>query len=122
MIKGTVVQVWVGQFKSKYYEGYVLEDTTESLRIKSGKGKITLSWDEICFVRESFNPSDKTYDNTGTEVIHKGGTYFLGAENKLRNNTIDEDELRPKKVEQKESKNYKLYVVIGCLVALYFFS
>ena len=90
MQKGTVIQVWVGQFNAQYYEGYVLEDANTTLRMKAGGppgkvGKHTFLWSEICFVRMMFDPADKTANNSGEEQIYRGGTYFEGAEHRLRN-------------------------------------
>ena len=125
--------MWVGQFKAQYYEGYVLEDdTTTTLRMKAGGppdkvGKHTLLWSEICYVRMLFDPADKTFDNSGEEQIYRGGMYFEGAENILRNVPVNEEkDAGPAKrvlFQQPDDRStFKLYVAAGVGVLLLLWS
>ena len=84
LTRGSVIEVAVGTFNAVMYSGYVVKDDNVTLIVKTKEGKFPLLWEDITFVRENFDPTDKTYSNIGHEVIHEGGQYFEGAEDRLR--------------------------------------
>ena len=84
LTRGSVIEVAVGTFNAIMYSGYVVKDDDVTLTVKTKEGKFPLLWEDITFVRETFDPTDKTYSNIGHEHIYEGGQYFEGAEARLR--------------------------------------